>query len=83
MQGRHPVFADVEAFPDELLAGVDAIVYLAAISNDPMGNKFEEPTMAINYGSAVALAKQAKIHGVKSFVYASRAANTFRFCRMF
>jgi nucleoside-diphosphate-sugar epimerase len=71
-------FADVRAFPDELLAGVDAIVYLAAISNDPMGNKFEKPTMAINYGSAVALAKQAKIHGVKSFVYAS-SCSTYGF----
>jgi hypothetical protein len=34
-------FGDIRDFPAELLEGVDAVVNLAAISNDPMGNKFE------------------------------------------
>ena len=38
------VFGDIREFPPELLDGVDAVVHLAAVSNDPMGNKFEAVT---------------------------------------
>lgn len=65
------VFGDIRKFPKELLEDVDAIVDLAAISNDPMGNKYEDVTLDINYRAAVQLAKMAKDNGVKSFVYAS------------
>ncbi|WP_319525816.1 SDR family oxidoreductase [uncultured Desulfosarcina sp.] len=65
------IFGDIRTFPENLLDGVDAIVDLAAISNDPMGNKFEEVTLDINYRAAVRLAEMAKENGVKSFVYAS------------
>jgi len=64
-------FGDIRYFPEELLKDVDAIVDLAAISNDPIGNKFEEVTMDINYKAAINLARMAKANGVKSFVYAS------------
>jgi nucleoside-diphosphate-sugar epimerase len=50
---------------------VDAIVHLAAISNDPMGNAFEEVTLEINYRATVALAERAKKAGVRHFVFAS------------
>lgn len=65
------IFGDVRNFNPDLLNGVDSIVYLAAISNDPMGNRFEEVTMEINYKSAVKLANVGKTKGVKSFVFAS------------
>lgn len=65
------VFGDIRKFPEPLLQGVDTVVDLAAISNDPMGNKFEEITLDVNYRAAVNLAKLAKKAGVKSFVYAS------------
>ena len=64
-------FADVRQFPKDLLTGVDAVVHLAAISNDPMGNTFEEVTYDINYRSSIELAKKAKEAGVKKFVFAS------------
>ena len=64
-------FADIRNFSKDLLKDVDAIVYLAAISNDPMGNKFEKVTFDINYLASVELAKKAKEAGVKAFVYAS------------
>lgn len=64
-------YGDIRKFPVELLKGVDVIVDLAAISNDPMSFKFEEITLDINYRAAVNLAKLAKDSGVKSFVYAS------------
>ena len=65
------VYGDIRNFPEELLKGVDAIVDLAAISNDPMSFEFEQVTLDINYKAAVRLAKMAKENGVKSFVYAS------------
>lgn len=64
-------FSDVRRIPQDALANVDAIVHLAAISNDPMGNMFEDVTFGINYRASVALAKEAKVSGVKTFVFAS------------
>jgi len=64
-------FADVRRLPGEALPGVDAVVHLAAISNDPMGNTFEEVTYDINLRASVELAKQAKAAGAKTFVFAS------------
>jgi nucleoside-diphosphate-sugar epimerase len=65
------IFGDVRKFDERLLEGVDSVVYLAAISNDPMGNKFEEITMDVNAHAAIKMAKSAKSMGVKSFVFAS------------
>jgi len=39
---------DIRQFPAEILNGVDAIVHLAGISNDTIGNRFEEVTLDIN-----------------------------------
>ena len=71
-------FADVRNFPESILKGVDAIVYLAAISNDPMGNKYEEVTIDINYRSTLALAIKAKEASVNAFVFAS-SCSTYGF----
>lgn len=62
---------DIRHIRPEWLEGVDAIVNLAAISNDPMGNRFEEATFGTNYKAAVELAQKAKRAGVRSYVYAS------------
>ncbi|MEW6188193.1 MAG: SDR family oxidoreductase [Thermodesulfobacteriota bacterium] len=64
-------FLDVRQTPKEILEGVEAVVHLAAISNDPMGNRFEEITLDVNHQGSVTLAKKAKEAGVKTFVYAS------------
>jgi nucleoside-diphosphate-sugar epimerase len=64
-------FGDVRTLPVELLSGVDAVVFLAALSNDPLGNAFEKPTFDINHRAAVVTAQKAKAVGVKAFVYAS------------
>lgn len=65
------IFGDIRKFPEHLLKDVDVVLDLAAISNDPMGNKYEEITMDVNYRAAVNLAKLSKENGVKRFVYAS------------
>ncbi len=64
-------FGDVRNINPEFLEGFDAIVHLAAISNDPMGKMFHDATYEINYRATVNLAKMAKQAGVKSFVFAS------------
>jgi nucleoside-diphosphate-sugar epimerase len=64
-------FGDLRAFPAELLSEVDAIVHLAAISNDPIGNAFENVTYAVNCRATSALAARAREAGVRSFVFAS------------
>ena len=64
-------FGDVRRPPADILRDVDAIVHLAAISNDPMGHRFEKVTLDINHRATVELAAQAKAAGVSSFVFAS------------
>lgn len=64
-------FGDVREFPSALLQGCDAVVHLAAISNDPMGNLFEALTEIINEKASLRLAEQATAAGVKNFVFAS------------
>jgi nucleoside-diphosphate-sugar epimerase len=64
-------FADVRALPDEVLKDVDAIVHLAAISNDPMGKTFEDVTYDVNHRASANLARKARDMGVKAFVFAS------------
>ena len=53
------------------LAGFDAVVHLAALSNDPVGNLNPQLTYDINHLASVNLAKLAKAAGVKRFVFSS------------
>jgi nucleoside-diphosphate-sugar epimerase len=64
-------YGDVRKFDEQILKSVDAIIYLAAISNDPMGNVFAKPTMDINAEAAINIATLAKQNHVKHFVFAS------------
>lgn len=64
-------WGDVRDLPGELLDDVDAVIHLAAVSNDPMGNRYEQVTDDINYASSKAIAQKALEHGVKRFVFAS------------
>jgi len=54
-----------------MLEGVDAVIHLAGISNDPMGKRFDGVTEEINRESTIRLARLAKDAGVKHFVFAS------------
>jgi nucleoside-diphosphate-sugar epimerase len=59
---------DVEA---DDLRGVDAVMHLAAISNDPLGNLNPQVTYDINHLASVRLALQAKRAGVERFLFSS------------
>jgi nucleoside-diphosphate-sugar epimerase len=62
---------DLRDVTPDRLAGVDAIVHLAALSNDPLGSLAPELTYEINHTASVQLAKLAKDAGVRRFLYAS------------
>ena len=53
------------------LEGFDAVVHLAAVSNDPLGELEPEATYEINHRAAVRLAELAKACGVRRFLFAS------------
>jgi nucleoside-diphosphate-sugar epimerase len=65
------IFIDIRDVTKDHLRGVDAVVSLAAISNDIMGKIDEEITLEINSRAGVRVAAMAKECGAKSFVFAS------------
>jgi nucleoside-diphosphate-sugar epimerase len=57
------------------LRGFDAVIHLAAISNDPIGDLNPECTDEINHRASVRLAVLAKQAGVKRFLFSSSCSN--------
>ncbi|WGJ15150.1 NAD(P)-dependent oxidoreductase [Methylocapsa sp. D3K7] len=57
------------------LAGFGAVIHLAALSNDPLGNINPDLTYRINHRASVGLAKAAKEAGVSRFLFASSCSN--------
>lgn len=65
------IYKDVRDLSQEDFEGIDAVIHLAAISNDPMGKTFERITDEVNHVSSINIAKCAKKAGVKSYIFAS------------
>lgn len=65
------IVGDLRDLDAKTLEGVDIVIHLAAISNDPMGDRFEQQTEAINLTASLELARQAQAAGVGRFVFAS------------
>src|SRR5262249_34417398 len=62
---------DVRDVDQQDVEGYDAVVHLAALSNDPLGNFSPDSTYDINHEASVRLAKLAKAARVSRFLYAS------------
>ncbi len=62
---------DIRHLTPEHLAGVDAVVHMAELSNDPIGDLIGDITYDINHKGSVRLAEVAKEAGVQRFVYMS------------
>ena len=62
---------DIRDIAPEEFEGYDAVVHLAALSNDPLSELNPELTFEINHKASVKLAELAKRAGVQRFLYAS------------
>jgi nucleoside-diphosphate-sugar epimerase len=62
---------DIRQFEAKDFEGIDAVVHLAELSNDPLGENNPELTFRINHLASVRMANLAKAAGVKRFVYMS------------
>ena len=65
------VRADVRDVDSEDLVGFDAVIHLAAVCNDPVGDLNPQTTYDINHHASVRLAEQAKLAGVTRFLFSS------------
>jgi nucleoside-diphosphate-sugar epimerase len=65
------IACDVRDVRPDQLDGFDAVIHLAALSNDPLGDIDADLTMDINHGGTVRVAQAAKAAGVERFVFSS------------
>lgn len=66
---------DIREARVEDFEGVDAVMHLAALSNDPLGNLNPQITYDINHRGTLHVATQAKRAGVARFLFASSCSN--------
>ncbi len=66
---------DIRDIDSSDVQGFDAVIHLAGLSNDPLGNLNPELTFDINYHASVNLAKLAKEAGVSRYLYSSSCSN--------
>ena len=57
------------------LEGFDAVIHLAGLSNDPLGDLDATLTYEINHAASVRLAEKAKASGVPRFIFSSSCSN--------
>lgn len=69
------IIKDIRDLEKEDLRGVDAIVHLAGLSNDLLGDLNPELTYDINHLASVRMAAMAKEVGIRRFVFASSCSN--------
>jgi len=69
--GLEIVQGDTRTVEPTILEGVDAVVDLAALSNDPAGELDPEITLAINFRARARMARMAKERGVGRYVVSS------------
>ena len=65
------ITGDIRTIEPSLLRGFDAVIHLAELSNDPLGEHDPETTFEINHRGSVHLANAAREAGVPRFVYTS------------
>ena len=65
------ITVDLRDVRPEQLEGFDAVIHLAALSNDPLGSLAPQLTYDINHHASVRLAQLAKDAGVGRYLYAS------------
>ncbi|HVS78329.1 MAG TPA: SDR family oxidoreductase [Steroidobacteraceae bacterium] len=66
---------DIREVAPEDLRGLDAVLHLAGISNDPLGDLEPAATYEINHEASVRLARLAKEAGVARYIFSSSCSN--------
>jgi len=62
---------DIRTCDANVMNGIDAVIDLAALSNDPSGELDPEKTISINFKGRKRIAKLAKLNGVRRYILAS------------
>ena len=65
---------DVRNFHEDILDGIEAVVHLGALSNDPTADFDPKATVDINFKGTINVAEACKKKGIKRFSFASSAA---------
>ena len=66
---------DARDVTEEMLEGFDAVMHLAGLSNDPLGDYDPSLTAEINRDASIRIARLAKAAGVTRFIFASSCSN--------
>ena len=69
------IIKDIREISAEDLEGVDAVMHLAALSNDPLGNLNPGLTEDINFKASYRVAELCKERGVERFIFSSSCSN--------
>jgi len=69
------IVKDVRDVTRQDLEGFEAIIHLAGLSNDPLGDLNPELTYDINYRASVNLARLAKEVGIERYIFSSSCSN--------
>ena len=68
------IAGDVRELKDKVLEGIDAVIHLGSLSNDPTADFDTLATQDINFKGTVKLARKCKEKGISRFTFASTAA---------
>lgn len=71
MPPHRQLYKDIRDVTTQDLEGIDAVIHLAALSNDPLGHFKPEITYDVNWHASVQLAQTAKAAGVRRFLFSS------------
>jgi nucleoside-diphosphate-sugar epimerase len=69
------IIKDVRDVEKEDLKGIDVVMHLAGLSNDPLGDLNPDLTYEINHLASIRLAEIAKELGIKRFIFSSSCSN--------
>ena len=75
LPGTPFIRADIRDVEPPVFRGFDAVIHLAALSNDPLGDLNPELTFQINHQASVRIARLAKEAGVGRFIFSSSCSN--------
>ena len=69
------IIKDIRDLEKKDLRGVDAVIHLAGLSNDTLGDLDQDLTYRINHAASVRLAGMAKESGINRFIFSSSCSN--------